>query len=704
MPKVNSDSRFRNFSRALVDLAMSKTLGGRKAEPFLRESTEVIAHTMSVGRTSVWLFVKGGRAIRCVDLYERGETRHSCGLELAKADYPTYFASLHKHRAIAAHDAHRDRRTREFSDSYLSPLGITSMLDAPIRAGGKMIGLLCLEHIGPRRRWSSQEQSFSASAADLIALSFENAERQGAVADLRQSEERYRALAENFPHGAVLLFDRDLRYVVAHGSSMADINVRIESLVGRTIFEVLPRETCEILEPHYRGALAGSPSQFEISFGARVFEVHTVPVRSARGHVTLAMAMAHDITDRLRAEEEIRKSHRLLTDAQAIASLGVFEWRAAENRVTWSDTLHAIFGSTPGETGLTFESYLQRVHPEDRDRVRDAIYQAYTSGSAFALEERIMRLDGAVRILATKGAAARDASGHVTGLIGVCQDVTDIKEAQGVLEEYSRTLEKEVADRTRELRDKQAQLVQSAKMASLGNLVAGVAHEINSPLGAVLANWDLVRYSATELRKLGADNENMLRMIEPILDAAEIGVAAGKRIHTIVSSLRSFARLDQAQQGEMDVHELLENTLSLVGYLLRNRIAVRRNYGAIPPLLCYPDKLNQVWMNLLVNAAQAIEGPGEIQIQTYAKDSHIVVEISDTGAGIAPQNRPRIFDPGFTTKGVRVGTGLGLAIVHRIIEEHHGSIEVESEMGRGSTFRVSLPMRSVAEQSLSSHG
>lgn len=262
---------------------MSKTLGGRKADPFLKIATETVARTISVERVSVWLLVRHGRAIRCIDLFERSGSRHSAGVELAMSDYPTYFAGLRQQRAIAAHDALRDRRTREFSESYLSPLGITSMLDAPIRVVGKMIGLICLEHVGPARRWSAEEQSFAASAADLIALSFENAKRQEAAAKLRQNEDRYRALAENFPHGAVLLYDHNLRYVLGHGSSMAEIGLDVDALIGKTIFQVLPPETAAAIEPYYRAALNGRQSEFEIAFRDRVFEVHTVPVRSAGG-------------------------------------------------------------------------------------------------------------------------------------------------------------------------------------------------------------------------------------------------------------------------------------------------------------------------------------------------------------------------------------------------------------------------------------
>jgi signal transduction histidine kinase len=216
----------------------------------------------------------------------------------------------------------------------------------------------------------------------------------------------------------------------------------------------------------------------------------------------------------------------------------------------------------------------------------------------------------------------------------------------------------------------------------------------------MLANWDIVRYAATQLREVAADKADLLPLIDSIVDAERIGISAGQRINGIVSSLRNFARLDQAIEDETDIHELIESTLPLVAHLMKNRIEVRREYAKIPRVRCYPAKLNQVWMNLIVNAAQAIEGRGEIRIQTYTRNSHAVVAISDSGAGIPPESRARIFDPGFTTKGVKVGMGLGLAIVHGIIEEHQGTIEVESEVGRGSTFRVSLPIRLVPKEVL----
>ena len=151
-------------------------------------------------------------------------------------------------------------------------------------------------------------------------------------------------------------------------------------------------------------------------------------------------------------------------------------------------------------------------------------------------------------------------------------------------------------------------------------------------------------------------------------------------------------RLDEADLDEVDIHEGLENTLILVQHELKNRVEVLKDYGKLPFVKCYPNQLNQVFMNLLVNASHAIEGQGKIFIHTYHKNDTAVVEIRDTGKGISQKDLQRIFDPGFTTKGFGVGTGLGLSIVYQIMKDHKGKIEVESELGQGTTFRIVLPI------------
>ncbi len=262
-------------------------------------------------------------------------------------------------------------------------------------------------------------------------------------------------------------------------------------------------------------------------------------------------------------------------------------------------------------------------------------------------------------------------------------------------------LEVRVEERTAQLRETQGQLIMQEKMASLGLLVAGVAHEINSPMGAVSSATDTSRrcveritemiHSNTTLTDL-LGNPRFQRALSTLEQNMRISLIGTERIERIVSSLRNFARLDEAQLQEADLHEGLDSTLSLLHHQLRNRIDLQLNYGEVPSLLCYPQELNQVFMNLLTNAIHALEGEeGRIDIRTWADANMVFVAIGDNGHGIAAEHLRRIFDPGFTTKGVGVGTGLGLSISYKIIEKHQGDIRVESVVGQGTTFTMCLP-------------
>jgi signal transduction histidine kinase/nitroreductase len=249
-----------------------------------------------------------------------------------------------------------------------------------------------------------------------------------------------------------------------------------------------------------------------------------------------------------------------------------------------------------------------------------------------------------------------------------------------------------------ELQATQERLVMQAKLASLGQLVAGVAHEINTPLGAVVSNNDLFRRCFVRLRQhveergLG-DDATIARDLGAVEELAEVTRSACARITQIVRELRIFARLDEADRRPFDLHEGIESTLVLIQHLIKGRVEVKKHYGKLPPVECHPNQLNQVFMNLLVNACQAISKSGSITIQTWyepqVRMAHVAV--TDSGSGMSPEIVGRIFDPGFTTKGAGVGTGLGLAICYQIVEAHGGRIGVESVLGRGTTFVVSLP-------------
>jgi signal transduction histidine kinase len=277
----------------------------------------------------------------------------------------------------------------------------------------------------------------------------------------------------------------------------------------------------------------------------------------------------------------------------------------------------------------------------------------------------------------------------------IVEDVTEHLRADENVRRYARELE----DANRELRDTQAALVQSEKMASLGNLVAGVAHEINTPVGSINSNSDVMVRALEKLRVILKtappeirDNREFVRTLSVLENIGEVNQTACDRMVRIVRSLRSFARLDEAEHKTINPHEGLESTLTLVHHELKTRIEIVRDYGDIPEIECFPNQLNQVFMNMLVNASQAIEGKGTITVKTRTDGNHVTISFTDTGTGIRPENLSKIFDPGFTTKGVGVGSGLGLPICYKIVKEHDGRIDVESEIGRGSTFTVTLPI------------
>ncbi len=236
------------------------------------------------------------------------------------------------------------------------------------------------------------------------------------------------------------------------------------------------------------------------------------------------------------------------------------------------------------------------------------------------------------------------------------------------------------------LKKTQVQLVQSEKMAALGQLVAGIAHEINTPLGAINSNNDIVRRCTEKLEEGNLGVIGVLKNVLPITQDAT------DRINVLVKSLKNFARLDEAEFQEADLHEGISSTLDLIRHEIKGRIQVVREFGDLPKVQCKPNAINQVLMNILVNAYQSIDRDGQIVITTYSQDENVFIKIKDSGKGISQKDLAKIFDPGFTTKGVGVGTGLGLSISYEIIKDHNGEITVSSEVGHGAEFLIRLPI------------
>jgi two-component system, NtrC family, sensor kinase len=263
-----------------------------------------------------------------------------------------------------------------------------------------------------------------------------------------------------------------------------------------------------------------------------------------------------------------------------------------------------------------------------------------------------------------------------------------------------------------ELERLQAQIIQNEKMASLGQLAAGVAHELNNPAGFLHGNMELLAECTHGLERVLAfyeelplseetaarvaaikgevDYQNTLADLHSIIDDCREGAV---RIRDVVQNLKTFSRLDEAEFKKVDIHEGIESTLRLLSrFYSAANVALMRDYSELPLVDCYAGQLNQVWLNLLANAAHAVKDGGEVRVMTRRADETVTVTVSDTGCGIAPENLPRIFDPFFTTKPVGEGTGLGLSLTYSIVERHRGMIEVASNPGEGATFTITIPV------------
>jgi signal transduction histidine kinase len=302
-------------------------------------------------------------------------------------------------------------------------------------------------------------------------------------------------------------------------------------------------------------------------------------------------------------------------------------------------------------------------------------------------------------------------------IIDLQNDLIDAREALHCEAAELKQTTEALDDAYTELKETQSQMLQKEKMASIGQLAAGVAHEINNPIGFISSNLGTLGkyterltgyiHAQTELlESLGRSVElEELRkqikldyIIKDMPQLVEESLDGSVRVMKIVQNLKTFSRLDEAEWKLANINDCLESTLNIVWNELKYKAEVKKEYGLLPDVKCNPGQLTQVFMNLLVNAAHAIEKHGTITVRSANEDGFIRVDVSDTGCGIPEAIREKIFEPFFTTKDVGKGTGLGLSISYDIVKKHGGEITVESEPGQGTLFRVRLPFEVAPER------
>jgi len=380
---------------------------------------------------------------------------------------------------------------------------------------------------------------------------------------------------------------------------------------------------------------------------------------------------------------------------------------------------------------LRQRSFIESLHPDDRALAEDEFRKAIELGERHDFTLRMPNAAGRIRYVRVYTQARYNPDGSINHVRCYLKDVTERVQADQELKrrteqltaanEQLRQTNQKLTETNQKLKETQSQLIHTEKLASLGTLAAGMAHEINNPLAFAMNNVAVMGRDLADLLRLVTSYEEghadlkgarpeLAERIERLRDEADLpylrenlprmteATRQGlQRVAKIVENLRGFAQLDRSEIASIDVNVALDQTLGMLsGALSEYQITVDRRYEQLPTLECAGAPLNQVFLNLMMNAMQAIETTGRrsgrIEVVTHWEDGEVVVEIADDGCGMSPDVRSKIFDPFFTTKPVGAGTGLGLSIGHGIIAKQGGRIEVESAPGAGSRFRVHLPI------------
>jgi PAS domain S-box-containing protein len=671
-----NEARLQKQNKVLTELTKRNTLFRGDFQTVIREITEISARTLDVERVSIWLYADGKAKLRAIDLYELGADRHSEGAELLEAGYPSYFAALGKESAIVAKNARQDPRTQEFADSYLVPLGITSMLDAPIRMGGTTIGVVCNEQIGTFREWELDEQNFAGSIADLVSLILETSERQQAESALRHSQQMYEQLV-NSVEGIVWEADAEtFRFTFVSQYAERLLGYPLESWLSEPDFwsrHLHPDDREQAVKFCVDAVAKREDHAFDYRMiaadGREIWLRDIVTIAPAGTDAVRLRGVMVDITERKLAEEALRRaeaSYRKLVES--LPAIVYLARPTPPYSIIYISPNITNLGDSAKDWRSLPDIWNQLLPGEDRAQIIRETEAALGRGENAELEYHLMAADGTAHWFHDKGHFVTDESGNKIGWQGVIVDVTETKK----LEE---------------------QLRQSQKLESVGRLAGGIAHDFNNMLTAINGYCELI------LRRM-TDDDPIRRNIEEIRKA-------GQRSTSLTHQLLAFSRQQVLQPKVFDLNEIITDTINLLQRLIGEDILLNTVLDPRLGLLeADPGQLTQVIMNLAVNARDAMPKGGNLTIRTenvYLDDgftkrhpttrtgSYILLSVSDTGTGLDSETQQHIFEPFYTTKEVGKGTGLGLATVYGIVSQSGGYISVESELGAGTTFYIYLP-------------
>jgi two-component system, NtrC family, sensor kinase len=543
--------------------------------------------------------------------------------------------------------------------------------------------------------------------------------------ETEQSRQILQQILDTMPH-MVFWKDRDLVFQGCNILALTACGLSsVQEIIGTTDYDLpCTKKEADLYRLCDRRVMESGQAELNITETQRrangetvILNTNKVPLRDTAGNVTGILVTIEDITDRKAAEaaliESETKFRRLVEDANDLICV----WNL-DSTITYISPRFTDF------SGYTIEEFIGQsfgplVHPDDLPGVIQFNQEVAASGEkSREFEFRQIHRNGEIYWTSVSITPIKNNCGETTAFQGILKNITDRKIAEIQLKRQ--TLELEQA--FKELQSTQTQLVQSEKMSSLGQLIAGVAHEINNPVNFIYGNLTYAAEYTETLMELLADYQKALpkphqdltaklersdlnfifQDLPRLIKSMKVGA---ERIQEIVLSLRNFSRLDESDYKEADIHDGIDSTLMILEHRLkaqdgRPSIQIVKNYSNFPRINCYAGQLNQVFMNVIANAVDALEehiqaGFSEtpaIAITTTMQTQGMIITISDNGPGIPDHVKQRLFDPFFTTKAIGKGTGLGLSISYQVVtEKHRGTLTCQSALGQGTQFVITLP-------------
>ncbi|MES2284672.1 MAG: PAS domain S-box protein [Bacteroidota bacterium] len=691
---AENKNRLQRQNHTLHILTKKLNIGNGDFTKPIHELTEIASETMETERISVWLYNELKTGIRCIDAYERSKKKHTEGEELNAENYPVYFKAIELDRVIDASDARKDPRTYEYFETYLKPLGITSLLDAPIRKGGLMIGIVCFEQDGPPRTWTIDEQLFAGAIADSISILLESIERIKAEKAFQEKEQLLSSIYDTVGDIIfVLSVEKEERYkfVSINKTFVTTTGLNYDQVVGKYVDEIIPQPSLKIvLEKYKKAILEKKIGRWEevsdYPTGQLIGEVSIVPIFDEKGNSTLLVGAVHDITDRKNAEDKIRKMSQEL---EALVKERTASLTQAQESLKFSEEKYRKIVEEVGDVVYSsdYKGYLTYINPMSKKITgyteNELIGKYFTEIIDPEWKETVAKFykeqfDNKIRetlfsfpIIAKTGekkwveqtVIQQREGDKITGHQAILRDITDRKK-----------IEVEIKQKSEELIRSNQELEQFAYVAS---------HDLQEPLRTISNFVGLLE--KTQCGKIDDDANNYLNFI----------TSATLRMQILIKDLLDYSRVGKSITFSIiDCNNIFKEVLAVMDASIKESHA-KITSDVLPKVKASDVQLKQLFQNLISNSIKFRKKNSvpEIKITVEEKPAEYLFAVKDNGIGIEEKymNKLFILFQRLHTETEYPGTGIGLAICKKIVTLHGGKIWAESKLGEGSTFYFTLP-------------